>query len=91
MPKTVQLPYELFLDLVRFHLTDEPDEFGDLSRAIETGLHQKVEAIIRHNLYTQYKTAADPVEQEQARQAYLDAAGIHPDWRWKQGYDPSKA
>lgn len=90
MPKTVQIPYDLFLNLIQYHLTDEPDEFGDLSQAIEDGLYQKVQAMIRHNLYSEYKTATDPVAQEKARQAYLDAAGIHPDWRWKPGHDPNK-
>lgn len=88
MSKTVQIPYTLFTALLRYHLTDEPDPDGDLQQEIEDGLSQKLNAVIRHELYTAYKSASDPAEREAARLKYLDEAGISSRWRWKQGYQP---
>lgn len=88
--KSVQIPYELFLALVQYHLTDEPDPDGELFREIEDGLWAKVNALIRHDLYSKYKVASSPAEREAARQAYLDEIGMHPDWRWKDGHDPTQ-
>lgn len=76
--KNVQISYDLFLMLVKFHLGSE-----DIWREdIEAELNRKIEGIITHNTYTKYKTANTKEEQEKARIEYLDLKGYHKDWRW---------
>ena len=76
--KNVQISYDLFLMLVKYHLGDEDFWQDD----IENQLNQKVEAVIARNTYTRYKTADTKEEQEKARIEYLDRRGYHKDWRW---------
>lgn len=51
--KNVQMPYELFVDLVLYHLNGEDDFDEDIRR----GLEQKLDAMLNRQLYSQYKTA----------------------------------
>ena len=44
--KNVQIPYELFVSLLRYHLNE-----------IRQGLEQKLDSLVRHELYAKYKTA----------------------------------
>ena len=76
--KNVQIPDELFVDLVLYHLTDE-EEFQD---DIRQGLSQKLDAMLNRQLYTQYKTAPSEEQREQARQEYLDRRGVPQSYRW---------
>ena len=76
--KNVQIPYDLFVDLVLYHLNGE----GDFEEDIRRGLEQKLDALVRHELYAKYKTAPSAEEREQARQAYLARRGVFPDFRW---------
>ena len=76
--KNVQISQELFFDLVRFHLL----EMEELSPEIKKGLEAKMEAMLKHELYTKYKTALTEEELEKARKEYLDRVGIHRDFRW---------
>ena len=55
------------------------DEYED---EIRQGLEQKLDALVRHELYAKYKTDSSAEEREQARQAYLDRRGVFPDFRW---------
>ena len=80
MKKNVQIPYELFIDLVYVHLLDSDD--AEIWKRIERGLDAKVEALIAHELYEKYKTAPTDEEREKARLEYLDKRGIHKDFRW---------
>ena len=82
-PKSVQIPYELFLNLLQYHLTGEHS--SERSEAIQSGLSAKLDSLIRHNLYTAYKTAPTASEQEKARQAYLQEIGMNPDFIWEPG------
>ncbi|KAF5076786.1 hypothetical protein DSECCO2_157220 [anaerobic digester metagenome] len=76
--KNVQISYDLFLMLVKYHLGGD-----DIwSEDIDAGLKQKVEAVIARNTYTKYKTAVTKEEQEKARIEYLDLKGYHKDFRW---------
>ena len=54
----------------------------DYAEEIHQGLEQKLDALVRHELYAKYKTAPTAEEREQARQAYLDKRGVFPDFRW---------
>ena len=70
--KSVQIPYDLFVALVEYHLAYD----DDYAEEIHQGLEQKLDALVRH------KTAPTAEEREQARQAYLDKRGVFPDFRW---------
>lgn len=76
--KSVQIPYELFVGLVLYHLNDEDDYQDD----IRQGLSQKLDAMLNRQLYTQYKTAPTEEQREQARQEYLDRRGVPQSYRW---------
>ena len=76
--KSVQIPYELFVDLVLYHLKDEDDYQDD----IRQGLSQKLDAMLNRQLYSQYKTAPTEEQREQARQEYLDRRGVPQSYRW---------
>ncbi len=76
--KNVQIPYELFLLLLRYHLMDETD--GE--EQIRSSLEQKLDSMVRRELYSKSKTAPTAEERENARQKYLDKRGIAESFRW---------
>lgn len=76
--KNAQISYDLFVALVEYHLAYD----DDYAEEIHQGLEQKLDALVRHELYAKYKTAPTAEEREQARQAYLDKRGVFPDFRW---------
>ena len=78
MQKNVQIPYDLFIDLIRFHLIGM-EEYGS---KIRTGLERKLKAMSDRQLYTEYKTAELENDREEARQKYLDSRGVPADFRW---------
>jgi hypothetical protein len=78
--KSVQIPAKLFGEIVQYFLLDRREE--SLENAIKSGLNEKFEAVVRHDLYTRYKTAPTPEQQEAARRDYLDRVGISTDFRW---------
>ena len=80
MKKNVQIPYELFIDLVHVHLLESDD--ADIWKRIEHGLNAKVESLVAHELYEKYKTSPTEEEREKVRLEYLDRRGIHKDFRW---------
>lgn len=51
--KNVQIPYELFVDLVFYHLNGE-DGFDE---EIRQDLERKLDAILNRQLYSKYKTS----------------------------------
>ena len=76
--KNVTIPEELFIDLVKYFLADiRWDEDRIRSR-----LQEKLEAMVKRELYTRYKTAGTPEEREKARQEYLEKVGIPENFRW---------
>ena len=54
--KSVQIPYELFVALVEYHLAYD----DDCAEEIRQGLEQKLDALVRCELYAKYKTAPTP-------------------------------
>ena len=76
--KNVQISEELFVALVKYHLV----ELEDVLPQIKKGLEDKLEAMVRRELYTKYKTAATEEEREKARQEYLDKVGMQRNFRW---------
>ena len=79
---TVQIDRELLLDLMRYHLAGLQDPDAELR--IRKALQEKLDAMVRRDLYTRSKTDPSPAERERARQAYLDQVGIPEDFRWPQ-------
>lgn len=78
MVKNVQISYELFLALIHYHLLDNEKAETEIKK----GLEDKVEAMVRRQLYTEYKTAPTEEQKEKARQEYLDRQGITSGFRW---------
>ena len=76
--KNVQISQELFVALLHYHLSGE-NEYEEI---IEQGLEQKLDAMLRHEPYAQYKTAPTEEQREQARQEYLDRRGVPESFRW---------
>lgn len=80
MSKQVQIPQELFLDLVRYFCLD--DTSTERYKVILSGLETKLDKLARHEAYSASKTAENASEREIARQRYLDLVGIHKDFRY---------
>ena len=80
MKKNVQIPFELFTDLLKVHLMNNNE--SEVWKRIEKGLNLKLDALVMHQLYEKYKTAPSEEEREKARQEYLDKRGVHEDFRW---------
>lgn len=76
--KNVTIPEELFIDLVKYFLADIR---WDEDR-IRSGLQEKLEAMVKRELYTRYKTARRSEEREKARREYLEKVGIPENFRW---------
>ena len=74
----MQIPYELFMELLHYHLVQEDDYAEDIRR----GLEEKLDAMVRHELYVKCKTAPTEEEREQARLEYLDRRGVSKSFRW---------
>ena len=76
--KNVQIPYDLFIELLHYHLVQEDDYAEDIRR----GLEEKLDAMVRHELYVKYKTVPTEEEREKARLEYLDRRGVSKSFRW---------
>ena len=55
--KNVQIPYVLFVALVEYHLGYD-DEYED---EIRQGLEQKLDALVRHELYAKYNLTEEEI------------------------------
>ena len=76
--KQSKIPETLLYKLFRYFLCDDDRVYEDIKNELEI----KLEAMIKHELYTKSKTADTAEERERARQQYLDKVGIHKDFRW---------
>lgn len=76
--KNVQIPYELFFQLLQYHLMD----MDEGEEKIKEGLEKKLNSLVERELYSRYKTAPTEEEKEKYRQEYLDRRGIPKDFRW---------
>ena len=60
------------------------EELYPVLQRIQAVIDAKCSAMERRRMFSEYKTAQPgSMERETARQAYLDEAGIHKDWRSK--------
>ena len=61
--KNVQIPQELFMKLLRYHLLDDDSCTEDVKK----GLEQKMKTMVERELYTKSKTAPTEEEREKCR------------------------
>ena len=76
--RNVQIPYELFFQLLQYFLMDNYD--GE--EIIQSGLEKKLDAMVNREVYSKSKTAPTVEEREKFRQEYLDRRGIPENFRW---------
>lgn len=76
--KKVQITHELFTELIKYHLLDVKDG----AEKIQTALNEKLDALVKHELYTKYKTSDTEEGRTAARNEYLDKIGVQADFRW---------
>ena len=76
--KNVQISYELFVSLLRYPLMEADDCLNEIRQELE----QKLDSLVRHELYAKYKTAPTKEEREKARQEYLERRGVPDSFRW---------
>ena len=76
--KQIQIPEELFILLMKYHLLD----MEEVQPEIEKGLMDKMDSIMMRLLYSKYKTAPTEEEKQKARQEYLDKRGVPDSFRW---------
>lgn len=62
--KNIQISQELFVAITKYFLLGQEE----LSPEIEKGLALKLDALVKRELYTKYKTAPTEEEREKARQ-----------------------
>lgn len=75
--KKIMISEELFMMMVKYHLFGL-EEYQDM---IKTQLLEKLDAMERREVYSQYKTNPDPEKQEAARKKYLDMVMMPNDFR----------
>ena len=76
--KNVQIPEELFIALMKYHLL----EIEEVRPEIKKRLMDKLDSISMRLLYSKYKTAPTEEEKEKARKEYLDKRGVPDSFRW---------
>lgn len=76
--KHIQIPEELFIALMKYHLLD----IEDVQPEIKKGLMDKMDSISMRLLYSKYKTAPTEEEKQRARKEYLDKRGVSDSFRW---------
>lgn len=76
--KNVQISYDLFRELLLYHLACDDSGVDEICQ----GLERKLDAMVRHELYAKYKTAPTEEEREKARKEYLDRRGVPESFRW---------
>ena len=77
MNKNIQIPIELFTELVKYHLLDIRTNENEIKK----DLQEKMDRITDRQLYTRLKTAQG-TEREKARKEYLDRKGVPEKFRW---------
>ena len=82
-PKNVLLDYDLFGDLYVYACRHaEPDDLQ--FKRLQAGVCKKLEVMMRHDLYSLYKSGDDERIRAKARMEYLDAIGLSDSFRWTQ-------
>lgn len=82
--KQVQIYHKTFIGLLLLTediLNDNDIELEKVQK-LNKELHNKLDAIIKRDLYTKSKTAPTKEEREKARLKYLEKAEINKNFRW---------
>lgn len=82
--KQVQISYKTFVGLLALTSDIIGNYEIDINKVKELNqdLQNKLNAMIKRNLYTKYKTAPTEEERKKARLEYIERVGIHKDFRW---------
>ena len=75
-PKSVQIDMDLFEELLKYFSFFDVYGTQETHDRIRASLEKKLDALVKRQYYTDYKTAPTDAEREQARLKYLRAAGI---------------
>lgn len=81
MSKNRMISNELMMALIKYHILDMKDN-EEINNLIISELEEKLSKMSRHEDYTKSKMAPTKEEREEDRQKYLDAVGMHRDFRW---------
>ena len=85
-PKSIQIDYDFFLDLISHAFTHgDPDD--PCFRRINSAFLSKLNAMERHELYTIYKSGATKEIRDKARKDYLKAIGLYDAYHWSASHD----
>ena len=76
--RNVQIPYEIFFQLLQYSLMENYEGDAIIRKGIATTLNTQVD----RELYSKYKTAPTEEEREKSRQEYLERKGIPENFRW---------
>ena len=85
-PRNILLDYDLFVDLYVYACRHSEQDDLQFKRLC-VGVRKKLEAMMRHDLYSLYKTGANEETRAKARQEYLDAIGLSDSFRWIEEQD----
>lgn len=83
MGKNVQIPLDLFFNLIEYFFIDQlgPEEIYQLERSIKKDLQKKLDSLTLRDNYTTYKLGKTPQERENAHQNYLNQKGFRDSFR----------
>ncbi len=85
-PRNILVDYDLFVDLYVYACRySEPDDLQ--FKRLCAGVRKKFDAMMRHELYSLYKSGADEITRKKARLEYLDAIGLSDSFRWDSDRD----
>ena len=76
--KNVQISERIILALLKYHLV----EIDAVLPEIKKGLEEKLEAMVKRDLYTKYKTTPTEEERERQGRSYLEKVGMRRSFRW---------
>lgn len=79
-PKSIQIPQNLFIELIQYFMYGVDSK--ERHEHIKSQLDAKLDRIIEHDLYTQYKTAPTDEQREAARKEYIERKDIPKGFRW---------
>lgn len=84
--KKLMIDQSLFADLCIYAIQNADLNDPRYIR-IEKGIREKLDAIARHEIYTQYKSGATEEERATARVKYLEKVGIPISFQWLAAQD----
>ncbi len=79
--KNILLDFDLFIDLY-IYACRHPEQEDLQFQRLRTGVKRKLETMMRHDLYSIYKSGASEEIRAKAREDYLDAIGLSTSFRW---------